>query len=224
MHHENAFVNYDEINLLYIYFRDQGTLKSIMQIVADKYVVYSTFANGNGTGSDYLAEAEYALETGDWSNAEISSFKTIYKARTKDQTSIIICATFNLMKLYIIQGKINEAIDMLKQLENDISEMNNPIHNSAIELCKGYIYACLGQSEKIPWWLQSGEMTEADMFFQGIAFSYIIYGKAVMLSGKYLELEVLTESFQEHFAIYNNQLGFIHNGIFEAVAKYHCTE
>ncbi|MFA9465798.1 MAG: LuxR C-terminal-related transcriptional regulator [Velocimicrobium sp.] len=207
-------------HLLYIYFRDLGTLKNIMQIIGDKYVIYSSFANGNGTGSDYLAKAEYALEIADFYNAELSSFKAIYKARTKDQTSVIICATFNLIRLYIIQGKLDEALVMLKQLEHDLSEINNPIHNTALELCKGYIYACLGQSEKIPWWLQSGEMTEADMLFQGITFSYIIYGKAVMLSGKYLELEVLSESFHEHFSIYHNQLGFIHNGIFDAVAKY----
>ncbi len=208
-------------HLLYIYFREAGSFKSIMQIIAEKYIIHSSFTNGSGTGSDYLAKAEYALETGDLYEAEQSSYKAIYKARTKDQISVMLCATFNLARLHIVQGKANEALDLLKQLENEILELNSPIQNTALDLCKGYIYACLGQSEKIPWWLQAGEMTEAKMFFQGIAFSYIIYGKSVLLSGNYLELEVLVESFQEHFALYSNQLGFIHNKIFAAVAKYH---
>ncbi|WPC40255.1 helix-turn-helix transcriptional regulator [Clostridium sp. JS66] len=42
-----------------------------------------------------------------------------------------------------------------------------------------------------------------------------------MLSGNYINLEMLSESFVEHFSIFSNQLGFIHNGIFKAVALYH---
>ncbi|SPF44876.1 ATP-dependent transcriptional regulator, MalT-like, LuxR family (fragment) [Candidatus Desulfosporosinus infrequens] len=105
-------------------------------------------------------------------------------------------------------------------MEKDISAENNLLYNTTIELCKGYIYSCLGQLEKIPYWLQIGDMTAADLFLQGMTFNYIIYGKAVMLSKNYIELEMLAESFMEYFAIFSSQLGFIHNNIFEAVAKY----
>ncbi len=137
------------------------------------------------------------------------------------QFAAVICAHFNLIRLYILQGKITAGIEMLKQLERDVSEINYPLYNTTIDMCKGYIYACLGQAEKIPYWLQAGDMTTADLFYQGIAFNYIVYGKAVMVSRKYLELEMLAESFREHFSIFNNRLGFIHNLIFEAVAKRH---
>lgn len=53
-----------------------------------------------------------------------------------------------------------------------------------------------------------------------MAFNYIVYGKAVMLTKNYVKLEMLTESFEEYFSIFSNQLGFIHNSIFKAVAKY----
>lgn len=42
-----------------------------------------------------------------------------------------------------------------------------------------------------------------------------------MASGKYVELEALTLPFKKHFSVYSNQLGLIHNKIFESVAKYH---
>jgi len=216
---ENEFT-FGSPHLLYIYFRDQGTLKEIAKQGAVSFTTYSQFADGCGTGSDYLLSAEYALETGDWATAELNSFKAIYKARTRNQTSIIVCANFTLIRLYILQGKVREAIEMLKQLESDIAEINNSIYNTTLDMCKGYIYACLGQSEKIPYWLQTGDMTTADLLYQGIAFNYIVYGKSVLLSKNYVALEVLTESFQEQFSIFSNQLGLIHNHIFKAVAKY----
>ncbi|TCL59870.1 LuxR family maltose regulon positive regulatory protein [Kineothrix alysoides] len=220
MSRENEFTM-GSPHLLYVYFRDQGAFLQISQLAVERFTAYAVFTGGSGTGSEYLIPAEYALETGDWKAAELNSFKAIYKAQTKEQTSIIICAKFSLIRLYLLQGKVSEAIDMLKQLEEDIAPLNNSIYNTTVDLCKGYAYACIGQREKIPFWLQAGNMAAADLLYHGIAFNYIIHGKAVMLSGNYMALEVLTEDLQEQFSLFSNQLGFIHNHIFKAVAKYH---
>lgn len=219
MDRENEFT-LGSPHLLYVYFRDKGTFGEISQYAIDRLITYASFANGSGTGADYLIPAEYALETGDWEAAELNSFKAIYKAGTKEQSSIIICANFTLIRLYILQGKVFEAVEMLKQLEKDISEVNSSIYNTTIDMCRGYIYSCLAQPEKIPSWLQMGDMAAANFFYQGVAFNYIVYGKAVMLSKNYIALEILSESFKEHFSIFSNRLGFIHNQIFDAVAKY----
>ncbi|MDA8337511.1 MAG: LuxR C-terminal-related transcriptional regulator [Peptococcaceae bacterium] len=208
-------------HFLYIYFRDRGTFKEIARLAAERMASFARYTDGCSTGSKYLTLAEYALETGDWEAAEQNSFKAIHKAKTKKQDGAVICAHFNLIRLYILQGKINTGIDLLRQLGKDVSEINHPVYNTTIDLCKGYIYACLGQREKIPYWLQAGDMTVADLFFQGLAFNYIVYGKAVMVAGRYTELEMLVEDFHERFSIFSNQLGFIHNLIFEAVAKRH---
>ena len=206
--------------LTYLYFREQGTLGKTTQLIIDKFVVYSKYANGCGTGSEYLALAEYALETGDFQSAELNSQKAIYKAKTKSQHSVMICAQFNLIRFYILQGKVEEAINSLRELEEEIREVNNSVYNTTIDLCKGYIYSCLGLTEKIPYWLQTGDMEAADLFYQGVAFNYLVYGKAVAAAKNYIRLEMLSESFEQYFSMYSNQLGFIHNGIFDAIAKY----
>lgn len=220
MSRENEFT-LGSPHLLYVYYRDSGTFKHIAQLAAERFTTYTSFANGCGAGCEYLIPAEQALETGDWAQAELNCFKAIYKAQTKEQTSIILCANFSLIRLYILQGKVSEGLEMLKQLEQDVSQVNNPIYNTTIDMCKGYIYACLGQQEKIPNWLEIGNVTTADLLYQGVAFNYIVYGKAVMLSKNYVALDVLTENFHEQFSIFSNQLGMIHNSIFKAVAKYH---
>ncbi len=220
MSRENEFT-LGSPHLIYVYFRDAGTFKHISRLAAERFTTYTSFANGCGAGCEFLIPAEYALETGDWAQAELNCFKGIYKAQPKEQTSIIICANFSLIRLYILQGKVSEGLEMLKQLEQDVSQVNNPIYNTTIDMCKGYIYACLGQQEKIPNWLETGNVATADLLYQGVAFNYIVYGKAVLLSKNYVALDVLTENFHEQFSVFSNQLGMIHNSIFKAIAKYH---
>lgn len=220
MNRENEFTM-GSPHLLYVYFRDKGAFRQIAQLATERFATYTSFANGCGAGSEYLIPAEVALETGDWKAAELNSFRAIYKAMTKEQTSIIICANFTLIRLYLLQGKVSEAVEMLKQLEKDVALVNNSIYNTTLDMVRGYVYACLEQREKIPLWLQTGDMTTADLLYQGVAFNYIVYGKAVLLSKNYIALEVLTETLQEQFDLFSNQLGFIHNHIFRAIAKSH---
>lgn len=220
MNRENEFTM-GSPHLLYVYFRDRGSFRQISQLAIERFVTYTSFANGCGAGSEYLIPAEYALETGDWKAAELNSLRAIYKAQTKEQTSIIICANFTLIRLNLLQGKAPEAVEMLKQLEKEVALVNNSIHNTTLDMVRGYVYACLKQREKIPLWLQTGDMTGADLLYQGVAFNYIVYGKAVLLSKNYIALEVLTETLQEQFGLFSNQLGFIHNHIFRAIAKCH---
>jgi LuxR family maltose regulon positive regulatory protein len=160
------------------------------------------------------------LETGDETAAELNAFRAVYKAKTREQTSIGICANFTLIRLWIYQGKINEAQEQLRQLERDIFEENNAIYNTTLELIKGYAAACLGRPDSIPVWLRTGDMSPARFMYQGLAFNYIIYGKAVLISKDYIRLEILTEEFEQYFSVFHNQLGFLHNRILRAAAKY----
>lgn len=98
---------------------------------------------------------------------------------------------------------------------------NNVLYNTTLELVEGYVYGCLEQSDSIPAWLLTGDMTPACFLYRGMAFNYIVQGKAVLLSKDYIRLEILTETFPLYFGIFHNQLGFLHNQILSAAAKYH---
>ena len=186
-------------HFLYTYFKKQGKLKETVDIMVNGFPVFSRIADGCGAGCEYVAMAEYALETGDWRAAELNAFKAIYRTKAEEQTGLRICATFTLIRLNIMRGKADEGPELLRQLRNDINAENNPIYNTTMDLCEGYVYGCLGQMENIPLWLQSGDMSLARFLFQGIAFNYIVYGKTVLAAGKYLELEMLTETLAQAF-------------------------
>lgn len=208
-------------HLLYTCYREPGSLKDLTELMASDFPVFAELADGCGTGCDYVVRAEYALETGDWQAAELNAFKAIYKAQTKEQVGLMICAYFALIRLYIYQGKTDEALELLRQLRQDVTRANNLYYNSGLEIVEGYVYGCLTRLDSIPLWLQTGDTSPAHFFYQGLGFNYIVYGKALLLSKNYIKLEMLTEEFSRCFAVYRNQLGFLHNQIFRSAAQYH---
>ena len=205
---------------LYTCYREPGTLKEITELMASDFPIFAELADGCGTGCDYVALAEYALETGDWQAAELNAFKAIYKAQTKEQVGLMICAYHALIRLYLYQGKVDEALELLRQLRQDVTRANNIYYNTGLEIVEGYVYGCLTRLDSIPLWLQTGDMSPAYFFYQGLGFNYIVYGKALLLARNYIKLEILTDEFARYFAIFRNQLGFLHNQIFRAAAQY----
>ncbi len=205
---------------LYLYFRDKGSFGELARLLSTD-VGYARFSGGCGTGSDSLASAECALETGDLDGSVSHCRKAIAKAEGMSQTGIVICARFALIRLRLAGGKTKDALDLLSQMEREVEALSSSVYNTTVDLCKGYVFACLGQPERIPSWLQTGDLRPADFFSQGIAFNCIVYGKTLLALGKYEELEAHIPQFQTCFDQFNNRLGLIHNLIFEAVACCH---
>ena len=174
---------------------------------------------GCGSGSEPLALAEYALETGDFDNVELNAQRAIYQARSYNQTSIEICAAFVLARLSLYRGKFAEGERLIGELAGTVSSQNSAVLNTTMELCAAYISSCFGKVDAIPNWLKENDMDTGSFLFQGVAFPYIVCMRAVLLSGAFIRLEVLCQEFREKFALYNNQLGFIHNYICCAVAR-----
>ena len=212
-------------HFLYIYYREPGKLKKTLDIIAEGFPP-SVF-DGCGTGCEDLALAEYALETGDVQNAELYAQKSIFRAKTKMQTGIIICANFALIRLRLLSGSFTQAKELLAQTRellvhsrHEMMAQSNAIYNTTMDVCEGYVYGCLKEPELIPEWLRNGDMSKGAFLMQGMAFPCIIIAKGAMLSGNWVQLEVLCESFKEGYGVLHNQLGLLHNSIYEAVAKY----
>ncbi len=216
----NKEMSFGSPHLLYAYYKEQGGLQHITDFIANNIHKMSLVADSCGTGSDSLVLAEFALETGDFNNIELHAYKAIYKAQMYDQLSIEICAHFVLQRLTILKNYFQEGLEMATAMKAQVEKQNNPVLNTTFELCDAYIDCCLQRFENIPDWIKKGQFDSANFMYQGMAFVYIVYGKTILLSGNYLQLEALCETFDDHFSIYNNQLGFINNDILKAIAKY----
>jgi len=203
-------------HLLYSYYKRQDDLKELTDRMIADFPDLQLLTGESSKGSDYLILAEYALETGDWNKVEINAYKAAYK----NQTGVVICAEFALIRLYIYQGKIAEAMEHLSRLREVVTAENKAIYNTTLEIIEGYINACLGKAEGIPRWLSMGDMSPARFIYQGHAFNYIVHGKAILLSKNYVLLEILTTEYRQYFSAFNYKLAYLHNKILEAAAKH----
>ena len=208
-------------HLLYLYHREPGGLSDLVQAIEEKIDYYTHISNGCGTGMEHVARAEYCLETGDLNQAELSAYKAVFKARTKNQLCLVICGSLCLARLAVLNGRPGEALAVLSSLQHETEATGNITLLNSLEIAYGYLFACLGELERIPKWLREGDLSNCMLFKQGLGVNYIVIGRAAVLRRSYAELEIIVETMREIYAPYNHIFGFIYAGIYSAIAKNH---
>lgn len=197
-------------HLSYVYYKEASSYKKTIGMPLEKYLRLS---GQEDSDLEALLAAEYALESGNFESVEVNALKTFCQAKTKRYTSMMVCAVFTLARLYIYQNNYSEAFAFLDELHDEISLNIDTTLLNSYDLCLGYLYACMGEYEKIPRWIREGNISINSLTTQGAAFSYVVYGKSLVLSRNWSMAEALCETFNAYFRILNNQLGFLHNYI-----------
>jgi len=210
---------YGSPHFLYSYYREKGKLRHTLDTIIDNFNNMIQAADGCGTGCDSVAMAEFAVETGDFHLVELFAYKAIYKAKSAEQLCLIICAKFALARFMLFQGRFNEALDLIEELKEETLKENNPVLNTTFDICQGYLEGCMQRPHMIPEWIQNNDTSSACFMYHGMSYYYLVYGKSILLSGDYLKLDAMCDTFNAHFSRFDNLLGFIHNLIYEAIAK-----
>ncbi len=217
---KDKIITFGSPHSLYLYYREKGQLLWTRDCVEEMFPYYMEMADGCGKGFDYLLHGEYYLEIGNLSEAELYAYKSIYKAKSMEQTSVIICAQLTLARASAAKGKFDEAMEIMDDLREEVEMCNSPILSSAFDLCAGYIGGITEKETSFANWLKLGDMGQSEVLYQGMGFNYIVYGKYLLLKEEYIKLEMLCEEMGQVFASFNNMLGYLHTYILDAVAKY----
>jgi LuxR family transcriptional regulator, maltose regulon positive regulatory protein len=204
---------------LYLFYREKGDLLEVTEFSAQAIRPYLELSNGCGAGFEHLIRAEYCLETGTLDQVEHYVQKAIHKAHASDQSLIIICANFALARQLAAVGRLMEARAILNELQITVAEINNPIFDNTMDLCAGYLGGILADKQSFAPWLKDGDMKHSDIFYQGLAFNYLVHAKFVLLEENYSKLELLCEELHQLFSIFNNQLGYVHAHLLDAIAR-----
>lgn len=204
-------------HFLYNYYNAPGSMKRLVSLPFERY---SLLTDGGCLGAEELCKAEYFLEIGRFDEVEEYAQKAIYKARTKKQLSITICAAMTLCRLYLLKDKYTEALKILDEIKDEALQDTENLNLNSLDLCIGYFFACAGEQQKIPRWIKNGNLETKHLTPYGLSFSYIVLGKALILSEDWLKAEALCETFTRCFEEFNNQLGHIHNYIHLSIAAY----
>lgn len=206
-------------HLLYCYYREPGQLRRTADFLIDGCESLISSIGGCGTGCDAVVMAEYALETGDFSQVELHAYKAIYKAKSASQLCLSICAKFTLARLTILKGTHVERETLIDSLCKEVQQENNPVLGTAFELLQAYLNACLGRLEDIPEWILSGDLSGASFLAQGRSFFDVVQGKALLLQGDAIRLDAQCETAMPSLQRFENRLGLLHNLIHQSVAK-----
>lgn len=216
---KEKIITFGSPHIYYLYYREAGKFDLDISIMKKLFQYYTEMADGCGVGFDYQIQAEASLEHGDWKHAEICAYKAMYKAKTLDQVSVLICSNFVLARLAIAQGEVEKAKEIIDSFANTIETCNSPILTSAFDLVKGYILAITNKCKGFTRWMVSGEIGSSEVLYQGVGFNYIVYGKYLANRKNFIKLELLCEEMDLKLKPFENKLGYLHRYILDAIAK-----
>ncbi|WP_042345868.1 helix-turn-helix transcriptional regulator [Bacillus massiliigorillae] len=204
--------------MLYNFFREQGKLEKVTNYVIRNFDTANRVFKGCSIASSYLFLAEYALEIVDINTAKINVYKAKYQAILDDRMFLLISAQFTLARLLLLQGKSEEVKQVIQEIKEFAKEKNNASLNTMVDICIGYIYGCLRLCNHIPDWLKSDEVISITSLQREMTFHYIVQGKAILLSGNFRQLDKYCKISQKCMEKSHNQLGILHNCIYQAIA------
>lgn len=205
-------------SILYMFYRESGKLEEHVKDLQENLHYYSDLTNGQGSGAEYVMEAEMYFNMGDFDNAEIVVHKALIKAQTKMQTSIALCAIFLQIRMLFMRGNFSKMLELLNQMREDMKNKRQYHFIYTVEICEGLIYASLNQINKIPNSLVEADLGNLRLRFPVHAMFNIMYGRVLLIKGEYLKLIGIAEHFLTVASVFPNLLGIIYTHIYLAAA------
>lgn len=205
-------------SILYMFYREKGKLKQEVMDIKEAMPDYCLLTNDHGMGAEYVMEAEWHFNRGDFENAEIAAFKAFYKSSGLHEPSILVCTLFIQARLALIKGNYTVALDLFKRMHEAVEQNNMYTLIHTVDMCTGFMNAYL-KNGKIPQWLSSGDYNSNRLSFQTMAFSNIIYGRVLLIKRDYLKLLGIAEQFISISSVFPNLLADIYTKIYIAAAN-----
>lgn len=207
-------------NSIQFYHQKKGELKETIKLLGENICYFINASNGGSFGLEYLVRAEFEYETGNMENAELLVYKALYKAKSKNQTSILIDAYSLIMRIEMNKGNIDEVTRLINMLEQELKYINLPILITRSELTIAYVKGLMGMEKDIPSWASEYDVAKHKLMAADYNTLYIVSGIYMILRKSYIELEVLAENMINENKKNKNIFGQVYAYIFEAIAKY----
>lgn len=206
-------------SVLYLFYRESGMLEEHVNDMKELLPYYYPLTNGHGSGAEYVMEAEWYFNLGDFENAEISVHKALYKAQANMEANITLCAVYLQIRLAFMQGDFTRMLELLHHMRRDMTSKKEYHFIHTVEICEGSIYAGLGQKHKIPERLLEADLGNLRLRFPAFGMFNIMYGRVLLINGEYLKLMGSAEHFIRTASVFPNLLGLIYTYIYLAAAN-----
>lgn len=206
-------------SVAYMFYRESGALEQEVRDMETAMPYYYRLTNGHGTGAEHLMAAERYFLMGDAENAEIAVHQALYQAEEASQANMLLCAYFLQARMALFQGDWTGVQEFLRRIHETVERNRQYVLIHTVDLCQGFIDACLGRGDSIPDWLAEGDFNSGRLFFPARAFYNIIYGRALLLRGEHVKLLGLSGQFFGLAAVFPSVLAQIYTHLYVGVAN-----
>ena len=206
-------------SVMYMFYRESGRLADHVSVMQKALKYYYSLTNNYGNGAEYIMEAERYFNMADFTNAEITVIKALYKAQSNQQTGIMLCADFLQMRLAFAKGDFPLVLEHLRKMRENITNRLENQFIYTIGICEGFVYSFLKQENKIPRWIVQGDFENNRLPFPVLAMINIVYGRTLLIEGEYSKLIGSSEHFIGLASAFPNLLGQIYTYIYLAAAN-----
>lgn len=206
-------------SVLYMFHRESGKLEQEVWDMKEAMPYYYQLTNGHGTGAEQLMEAERHFNRGDMENAEIIVHQARYLSGEARQPNMLLCAYFLQARMALFHGDWGRVQALLGLIHETVEQNRQYTLIHTVDLCVGFIYACLGRKDQIPDWLTEGDFDSSRLFFPARAFCNILFGRALLLRGDYVRLLGLSGQFFGLASVFPSVLANIYTLIYIGTAN-----
>lgn len=213
-------ITFGSPHMLCLFHKNKSEFKSLMEYLKKDIIYFINISNGGAEGSDYLMNAEYCFEIGELYNAELLAYKALHKAKLKNQTSIIICALFLLMRISVNK---NDKVEIRNKYESLIREYKNleiPRFLNGTEIALAYIDGITGNLKNMLEWIRESDSLNLQVLSPFMNMKYVISAFAMILKKSYIELEIQAEMMLEIYLERGHIFAILEAYIFDSIAKY----
>ena len=191
-------------SLLGLYLKGSGLLQQTLDEMYDCMPPYYRLSNWHGAGAAELTEAEALLLQGKTEEMHICLQKAYYLAKKHGQECITLCCDFLAMQRDILQGVRNEQLEKYRRHEGSVWQQSMLLNTA--DMCVGFYYALLGETQYLPGWLTSLEAGEAVVLYPARPCRNFIAAQCLLARHCYTELLVRYDDLVAECRPYNNFL------------------
>lgn len=170
--------SYGVPNTLSMYHKEPGMLKDEVVSEIEYSRQYMKLIYNTKASLEKYIHAEYSLETGQVETARLLAMESLEKAFFQNQVCIVLNSFHILLRCAIFLGNKDEFDKIIMQC-NQFMQQTKPYPSLLIteyDLICGYIYAILGQLDKIPLWLRKRQLDNCNIITRDSKCACIIYG------------------------------------------------
>jgi len=207
-------------SVLYLYYRESVSLKAHTEALIENLPLYSLLMNGHGAGGGYVMEAECYFNAGDFDSTEIALQKAELTAKAAEESNILLCCEFLRVRLDFLRGDHASLFEILKKMRENMADRKLYNYLHTVELCEGFVYAWLGQKDKLPQLLLKADPATLHVGFPALGMFHILAGRAMLIQGEYLKLIGSGDYFIRTASIFPNLIGIIYINILLAAANH----